>query len=130
MVSSLISSIRGTLEGIGPDWADVLVGGLTFRINIPASAVEQLGHIGDPVRLLTSLQVREDSLTLFGFPTEEARLAFETLLGVNGVGPRVALSVLSRFTPDSLAAAVESGDTGAFSGVTGVGIVACVRGDN
>jgi Holliday junction DNA helicase RuvA len=121
MVSSLISSIRGTLEDIGPDWADVLVGGLTFRINIPASAVEQLGHIGDPVRLLTSLQVREDSLTLFGFPTEEARLAFETLLGVNGVGPRVALSVLSRFTPDSLAAAVESGDTGAFSGVPGVG---------
>ncbi len=121
MVSSLITSVRGTLEGIGPDWADVTVGGVTFRLSIPSPAVERLGKTGDQVHLVTSLQVREDSLTLFGFLTEDDRRAFDYLIGVNGVGPRVALSVLSRFTPATLAAAVTSGDTDSFAGVPGVG---------
>ena len=121
MVSSLISSIAGTLEGVGPDWVDVSVGGVTLRVSIPGSAVDHLGQIGDHVRLFTSLQVREDSLTLYGLQTEEARLTFEVLIGISGVGPKVALSVLSRFTPESLAATVSSGDTDAFAGVSGVG---------
>ena len=121
MVSSLISSVRGVLESKGPDWADVAVGGVTFRVNVPGSSVEMLGPTGDLVQLHTSLQVREDSLNLFGFPTREAREAFETLLAVNGVGPRVALSILSTFTPASLAAAVEAADIKAFTGVSGVG---------
>ena len=120
MASSLISSITGTLDGIGPDWADVSVGGVTLRVSVPGSTVERLGKLGDRTTLLTSLQVREDSLTLFGFLTKEARAAFETLIGITGVGPRLALSVLSRFTPDSLAVAVASGDTAAFSSVPGV----------
>ena len=121
MVSSLISSIQGTLDRIGPDWADVSVGGVSFRVNTPAQTARDLGQIGDKVRFLTSLHVREDSLTLFGFLTEEARLSFEALIGITGVGPRVALSVLSWLTPESLAAAVGSGDTDAFTGVPGVG---------
>ena len=120
-VSSLVTSVRGTLQGVGPDWADVSLGGLTLRVSVPSSAVEGLGKTGDVVRLSTSLQVREDSLTLFGFPTDEQCLAFETLLGISGVGPRVALSVLSRFTPGDLAAAVRNADTDAFGGVAGVG---------
>ena len=90
-------------------------------MNVPASSVEQLGNMGDGVRLFTSLQMRADSLTLYGFVGEDSRRAFEVLLGINGVGPRVALSVLSRFTAESLAAAVASGDTDAFGGVPGVG---------
>ena len=121
MVSSLISSITGTLEGSGPDWAEVSVGGVTLRLSVPASTVERLGKLGDRTTLLTSLQVREDSLTLFGFLNQEARAAFETLIGITGIGPRLALSVLSRLTPDSLAIAVASGDTAAFSSVPGVG---------
>ena len=121
MVSSLISSIEGTLEASGPDWADVSVAGVTFRVSIPASAVEQLGPIGERCRLFTSLQVREDSLALYGFPTEEYRLAFEMLLAISGVGPRVALSVLSRLSPETLAGAVISADTDTFVGVPGVG---------
>ena len=121
MVSSLISSIQGTLERIGPDWADVSVGGVSFRVNTPAQTARDLGQIGDKVRVLTSLHIREDSLTLFGFLTEEARLTFEALIGITGVGPRVALSVLSWLTPESLAAAVGSGDIDAFTGVPGVG---------
>ena len=121
MVSSLVSSVKGTLEAVGPDWAEVGVAGITFRVNVPGSAADQIGKIGDNVKLFTALQVREDSLTLFGFLTEESRLAFEALIAINGVGPRVALSVLSRFTPESLAAAVSSGDTDEFVGVAGVG---------
>ena len=121
MVSSLISSVRGVLEGKGPDWADVAVGGVTFRVNVPGSSVEMLGPNGDLVQLYTSLQVREDSLNLYGFPTYEARQTFETLISINGVGPRVALSILSTFTPASLAAAVEASDVKAFTGVSGVG---------
>ena len=117
----MISAITGTVETVGPDWAGISVGGVTFRLNMPGPTAEQLGPIGERVRLYTSLQVREDSLTLFGFLTEEDRLAFEALIGVNGVGPRVALSVLSHFKPDSLAAAVSSGDAAAFVGVPGVG---------
>ena len=121
MVSSIISSVRGVLEGKGPDWADVAVGGVTFRVNVPGSSVEMLGPNGDLVQLYTSLQVREDSLNLYGFPTYEARQAFETLISINGVGPRVALSILSTFTPASLAAAVEASDVKAFTSVSGVG---------
>ena len=121
MVSSLISSIGGTLESVGPDWADVSVGGITFKLSVPNSTAEGLAKIGGEVKLFTSLQVREDSLTLYGFSAEEERLTFEVLIGINGVGPKVALSVLSRFTPASLAAAVSAGDSGAFTGVPGVG---------
>ena len=121
MVSSLISSVRGSLEGIGPDWVDVLIGGVTFRVNVPASTIDHLGQIGEPVRLHTSLQVREDSLTLYGFLTSDMRRAFVTLLGISGIGPRLALAIMSRFTPDSLALAVSTADTDAFGAVSGVG---------
>ncbi len=121
MVSSLISSIQGSLESVGPDRVDISVGGVTFQINVPASSADGIGRVGDHVRLFTSLQVREDSLTLYGFISEEARTAFETLIGISGIGPKVALSVLSRFTPASLAVAVSAADTDAFVGVPGVG---------
>lgn len=119
--SSLISSVRGSLEGTGADWADVAVGGVTLRVSVPSSSVDALGQVGDDVRLFTSLQVREDSLSLYGFETADFRLAFETLIGISGIGPRVALSILSIFTPDSLAAAVESSDVQGFIRVPGVG---------
>ena len=121
MVSSLISSVRGSLESVGPDWADVSVGGITFRLSVPGSTAERLVQLDGEVRLFTSLQVRDDSLSLYGFWAEEERLAFEVLIGISGVGPKVALSVLSRFTPSDLAAAVSAGDTDAFTGVPGVG---------
>jgi Holliday junction DNA helicase RuvA len=117
----VITGIEGTVADSGPDWLDVAVGGVTVRVNLPMSTAERLGAVGAPVKLLTTLQVRDDSLTLFGFPDREARAAFEMLIGVNGVGPRVALSVLSALAPESLALAVESGDTDAFTSVPGVG---------
>ena len=121
MVSSLISSVRGVIESVGADWADVSVGGVTFRLSVPGSTAERLAPLSGEVRLFTSLQVRDDSLALYGFWAEEERLAFEVLIGISGVGPRVALSVLSRFTPSTLAAAVSASDADAFTGVPGVG---------
>ncbi len=121
MVSSLISSIKGILERTGPDWVDITVGGITYRLNVALPTVNSLGELGDSVHLFAALHVRENSLALYGFHTEELRLAFEALIGINGVGPRLALSVLSRFTTESLADAVNTGNTEAFSGVTGVG---------
>lgn len=109
------------LESVGPGWAEVLVGGVAFRVYIPATTGDNLPRVGEEVRLYTSLQVREDSLNLYGFHAEEARQTFETLLGISGIGPRVALSVLSRFTPEALAAVINAGDLKAFRGVPGVG---------
>ena len=121
MVSSLISSVAGTLEGTGADWVEVGVGGVNLRIHVPDTAVSNVGRVGEPVRLYTSLQVREDSLTLFGFPTGDERQTFETLLNISGIGPRLALAMLGRFSPQALAQAVETGDTKALSSVPGVG---------
>ena len=121
MVSSLVASVTGTIESIGPDWADISVGGLTLRINVPGSTAESIGAPGERARLHTSLQVREESLTLYGFLSEEERQTFETLLSISGIGPRLALSVLSRFAPATLAEAVDEGDVGAFLTVPGIG---------
>ena len=121
MVSSLISSVRGRLEAAGADWADIAVGGITLRVSVPSSSVESLGNPGDNVRLFTSMQVREDSMSLYGFETVDARETFEVLIGISGIGPRVALSILSMFTPETLAAAVDAGDLKAFTPVPGVG---------
>ncbi len=121
MVSTLISSISGTLRGVGPDWVDVSVGGVTFRVSMPDSSVGNLASVGEPLSLHTSLQVREDSLTLYGFLTEDERQIFETLLNISGIGPRLALAMLARFSPQSLVQTVEEGDTKALSTVPGIG---------
>ncbi len=121
MVSSLITSVRGSLEDSGANWVDVAVGGVTLRVSVPAQSIETLGQHGSQVRLFTTLIVREDNLSLYGFDTPDARLTFETLIGISGVGPRVALSILSTFTPPTLAALVESADVKSITTVPGVG---------
>ena len=121
MVSTLISSISGTLRGVGADWVDVAVGGVTFRISVPDTSVNSIGRVGEPLRLHTSLQVREDSLTLYGFLSEDERQTFDTLLNISGIGPRLALAMLARFSPQSLVQTVEEGDTKALSTVPGIG---------
>ena len=121
MVTSLISSVSGELRGAGADWVDVGVGGVTFRVSVPDAAVSGVGRVGERITLHTSLQVREDSLALFGFQSEDERLTFETLLGISRIGPRLALAMLARFSPQDLARAIEEGDTKALATVPGVG---------
>ena len=121
MVSSLVTSISGTLQRTGEDWVEISMGGITLRISIPDTAIDSVGRVGQTVTLYTSLQVREDSLSMYGFPTEDERRTFETLLNISGIGPRLALAMLGRFSPISLSQAVEASDTRALSTVPGVG---------
>ena len=117
----MITSVKGTLESTGHDWVVVSLGGFSLKVSVPSSALEALGSPGDRVSLFTHLQVRQDGISLFGFPTVEARDLFELLHGVSGVGPRQALSLLSVMTPETLVSAVSSGDIEMFERAPGVG---------
>ena len=121
MVNTLISAITGKIESKGPEYVDIIVSGVTFRISTPTSTIDRIGDSGDSVKLLTSLQLRQDSITMYGFATEEDRMAFEALININGVGPRLAIAVLSSFDAGTMAAAVQSEDTDSFKRVPGVG---------
>ena len=121
MVNTLISAITGKIESKGPEYVDIIVSGVTFRISTPTSTIDRIGDSGDSVKLLTSLQLRQDSITMYGFATEEDRMAFEALININGVGPRLAIAVLSTFDAGTMAAAVQSEDTDSFKRVPGVG---------
>ncbi len=117
----MISSLRGTVLSITPDALVVDVGGVGFKVLVPTSVAEAADGVGRTVSLHTHLAVREDALTLYGFGSEEQRALFELLLGVNGVGPRVALAVLSTLSPDVLRRAVANEQPEVFNRVPGVG---------
>ena len=122
MVSTLISSITGILDTKTAEYVDINVSGITFRLIAPTNTIEEIGSIGESVQLLTSLQFRQDNITLYGFSTEADRTAFETLINnISGVGPRLAIAILSTFDAGTLAAAVQAEDINAFTTVSGVG---------
>ena len=120
-MSTLISAIYGNLETKGIDFADISIGGITLRANISTKTSEDLGEVGRSVRLHTSLQVRQDQISLYGFSTEEDRITFDTLININGVGPRLALAILSTFTAGELSTVVNSEDSNTLTQVPGVG---------
>jgi Holliday junction DNA helicase RuvA len=117
----MIAAVRGQLEGRGVDHVLVGVGGVVLRVASSTTTLRELGEVGAPVTLHTYLWVREDALQLFGFRTREELALFETLLGVGGIGPRLALSLLSFATPEQLQAAILAEDTALLSKVPGVG---------
>jgi Holliday junction DNA helicase RuvA len=117
----MIAGLRGTLEQLQQDAAHVNVNGVIYHVNSSRTTLSELGATGDDVRLFTHLYVREDQLTLFGFSsTAELRL-FETLIGVSGVGPRLALAILSRIRPDALEVAITGENADLLATVPGVG---------
>jgi Holliday junction DNA helicase RuvA len=99
----------------------VEVGGVGLRLLVPRSVLEAGAAVGHVVFLHTYLAVREDALTLFGFGSTEQRELFELLLQVSGIGPKLALAVLSNVTPEALRTAVASGQPEALDRVPGVG---------
>ncbi|KPV51310.1 ATP-dependent DNA helicase RuvA [Kouleothrix aurantiaca] len=117
----MIASIRGTLLFVSVDHAVVETGGVGFQIFAPRNVLGSLGEIGSEVRFYTHLHIREDLLALYGFASTDQRHLFETLLGVSGIGPKVALSLLSSASSDELRAAIAGGDTARLSRVPGIG---------
>jgi Holliday junction DNA helicase, RuvA subunit len=117
----MIGSLRGTvLERTASGEVLVEVGGVGYRVAVPAGALAALGP-GAAAFLFTHLLVREDALALYGFPDREQRDTFEMLMAASGVGPKLALAVLSVHSPAMLRRAVAEGDLDALTLVPGVG---------
>lgn len=116
----MIASVSGKIIRVDSDAVVIEVGGIGIRVHVPSSTRDRL-HIGETAILHTQLIVRQDSLTLYGFETQEGCDFFNLLLSVDGVGPRTALSVLSTLTPDAIRRAVFHEQAEIFSRVPGVG---------
>ena len=117
----MIARLTGTLAETSADGAVIDVGGVGYAVLASARTLDAIGAVGGEVMLLTEMQVREDSMTLFGFGTAGEREAFRALTSVQGVGGRVALAILSALGPDDLAQAVSSGDKAMIARANGVG---------
>jgi Holliday junction DNA helicase RuvA len=117
----MIGSLSGRLASKDIDEVLVDVQGVGYRVSIPLSTYEHLPGEGEEVRLLTHLHVREDELALYGFASDRERRLFEILIGVSGIGPRLALHVLSRLTPERFVGAITRGDLTTLTGISGVG---------
>ncbi len=117
----MIATLYGELRARGEDWALVEVGGVGFLVRVPASILEELGEVGERVRLYTHLLLRDDALTLYGFATPEQRELFELFLTVSGIGPKLALSLLSAVSAEALRLAIAREDVDALARVPGIG---------
>ncbi|MCC6313059.1 MAG: Holliday junction branch migration protein RuvA [Thermomicrobiales bacterium] len=117
----MIAGLRGRIEAKLADALLVDVGGVIFRVNTSALTLEESGDLGELVRLHTHLFVREDQLTLYGFAGADELRLFETLIGVTGVGPRLACAILGKLRPDALASAIATENVDTLATVPGVG---------
>lgn len=117
----MIAGLRGEIVSKSEDAILVDVHGVIYQVRTSTSTLAEVGAVGDPVDLRTTLIVREDALTIFGFTTAEELRFFEVMTGVSGIGPRLACAILSTFKPDALYAAVQQGDVDLLSTVPGIG---------
>lgn len=117
----MIASLEGTLIEITADGGVLDVGGVGYRVLMPTSAIATLPDRGRRVRVQTHLVVREDSMTLFGFPTTEQRELFAIMLTVSGIGPKGALAALGVHTPEAFRKAIAEEDLDALTMIPGVG---------
>lgn len=117
----MITLLTGVLVEASPSVAVLDVGGVGFEVGISGATAASLPPLGQTCRLFTRLQVREDAMTLFGFASKEERTMFDRLVAVSGVGPRLALAVLSKFTVGQLYTVVMAEDAKGMATVPGVG---------
>ncbi|MGZ4432417.1 MAG: Holliday junction branch migration protein RuvA [Trebonia sp.] len=116
----MISHLDGTVSSVAPDGAVVDVGGVGLAVQCTPSTLARL-RPGERARVPTSLVVREDALTLYGFTDEDERTVFELLQTASGIGPRLALAMLAVHSPDALRRAVATADLAALMMVPGIG---------
>jgi len=117
----VIASLKGTLQALASDGAVIDVHGIGFLVYMPTSTMSTLGAIGDEVELNTHLHLREDNATLYGFATPEECGLFQTLIGVSGLGPKLALAMLSAMSVEKLAMAIASSGADLLSEIPGIG---------
>lgn len=117
----MISYVKGSLVNLLEDSVIVESGHLGFQIFVPVSLLSELPSIGSEVLLHTYFQVREDAMSLYGFLSRQDLNMFRQFIGVNGIGPKAALGILSVLKPDELRLAIVSGDAKAISKAPGVG---------
>jgi len=117
----MIASLKGKLESLGGDGAVIDVGGIGFRVYMPTSTLSTLGTIDNEVKLYTHLHLREDNATLYGFASTGELELFGVLINVSGLGPKLALAMLSAMDIESLMAAIATGNTDLLTGIPGIG---------
>jgi Holliday junction DNA helicase RuvA len=117
----MITGIHGVLEAIKADCAIIRAGGFSIRVFAPSSTLNRLGEAGAMVSLYTHFHVREDGIALYGFSTDEDRNAFERLIDVSGVGPKVGLALLSVMDAPALYKAIADEDQQRLGLASGVG---------
>jgi Holliday junction DNA helicase RuvA len=117
----MIGSVRGRIASKTPPQLTVDVGGLGYELEAPMSTFFLLPAVGDEVRLLTHLVVREDAHILYAFATENERRLFRSLIKVSGVGPKIALALLSGISVEAFALCVQNEDIAALTRVPGIG---------
>lgn len=117
----MISYIRGTLAEKNEDSAVVEAHGVGYQIFVPVPVLSELPPLGESVKIYTYFSVREDGMSLFGFLSRQDLAMFKQLIGVNSIGPKSALGILSALRPDVLRMAVASGDAKTISRAPGVG---------
>jgi len=117
----MIGTLSGLLTYRSPPHLLLEVGGVGYEVEAPMSTFYSLPPVGQPTRLLTHLVVREDAHVLYGFATAQERTLFRNLLKVSGVGPRIALAILSGVTAEAFAQAVRAADAATLTRIPGVG---------
>ena len=116
----MISILRGIVASVGLDHVDVVVGGIGFRVHV-TPAFAQAAPRDEEITVYTSMIVREDSMTLYGFESADERDVFTTLMSVSGIGPKIALAALAVLRPDDLRRAVRDQDLATLQRIPGVG---------
>ena len=117
----MIVSLHGTLESLGSDLAVINVSGIGFQVYMPTSTLSTMGTIGKEVHLHTCLLFREENTALYGFASTEELELFQTLIGVSGLGPRMALAMLSTLDVAQMTMAIATGSTDLLITIPGIG---------
>ncbi len=123
----MFAYIKGTLEMKFENYIVIDVGGLGYKVFMSESAIEEIGNIGDTIKVHTHYHVREDDISIYGFKTNEELKMFELLIGVSGIGAKTAINMLSNITPSSFALAVITNDTSKLVKIPGVGAKSAAR---
>ena len=117
----MIASLQGKLESLSGDSAVINVGGVGFQVYMPTSTLSTLGSTGKEAKLYTHLHLREDNATLYGFATSEELELFQTLINVSGLGPKLALAMLSAMSVEKLTMAIVTSNADLLTGIPGIG---------